>query len=161
MTYDPGPTLHKNPCAPGLTTDTQPSPSHAGHKALTGRTVHNDLSALLELLDTIVGLAHVGTQVTLADVVDGEDAGELCVSLLGAPLWYPLTPLCLPRTRGSTGSEEVGSDRADPQRHTPQPKQQQLQLPWTQTLAFPWDRKTSLSDRGSWDRGKYMWARPG
>ena len=82
MTYDPGPTLHKNPCAPGLTTNTQPSPGHAGHNGLTGRTMHNDLSALLELLDTIVGLAHVRAQVTLADVVDGEDAGELCVSLL-------------------------------------------------------------------------------
>ena len=81
--------------------------------------MHNDLSALLELLDTIVGLAHVRAQVTLADVVDGEDAGELCVSLLGAPLWYPLTPLCLPRTRGGTGSEQVGSDRTDPHRHTP------------------------------------------
>ena len=85
--------------------------------------MHNDLSALLELLDTIVGLAHVRAQVTLADVVDGEDAGELCVSLLGAPLWYPLTPLCLPRTRGGTGSEQVGSDRTDPHRHTPPPAQ--------------------------------------
>ena len=88
---------------------------------IVGRTMHNDLSALLELLDTIVGLAHVRAQVTLADVVDGEDAGELCVSLLGAPLWYPLTPLCLPRTRGRTGSEQVGSDRTDPRRHTPPP----------------------------------------
>lgn len=86
--------------------------------------MHNDLSALLELLDAIVGQTHIWAQVVLADVVDGEDAGELCVSLLGSPLRHPLTPLCLPRTRGSIGSEQAGTERTNPHRHTPQPSQQ-------------------------------------
>lgn len=73
--------------------------------------MHNDLGALPESLDAVVGLAHVWAQVVLADVVDGQDAGELCVSLLGAPLWHPLTPLCLPTPRGSPGSEQVGSGK--------------------------------------------------
>lgn len=104
-------------------TNTRPSPGYAGHDDLTGRTMHNDLSALLELLDAIVGLAHVWAQVVLADVVDGEDAGELRVSLLGAPLRHPPTPLCLPGTRGSVGSERAGSDRTSHQRHTPSSSQ--------------------------------------
>lgn len=69
--------------------------------------MHNDLGALPELLDAVVGFTHILAQVMLADVVDGQDAGELCVSLLGAPLGYPFTPVCLPTPREAQGQQVV------------------------------------------------------
>lgn len=70
--------------------------------------MHDDLGAVPEPLDAVVGLAHVGAQVVLADIVDGQDAGEFRVRLLGAPLRHPFPPLGLPTPRGSPGSDGQG-----------------------------------------------------
>lgn len=54
----------------------------------TGRccTVHDDIGALLQHLGTIGGSARVLPQVLLADVVEGQDTGELRVCLQGPAL---------------------------------------------------------------------------
>lgn len=81
--------------------------------------MHNDLCAFSELLNPIVGLTHIGAQVVLADIVDGQDAGEFCVGLLGTPLRYPLSPLCLPHP-GEAQGQQAGRDRPNPAKvHTP------------------------------------------
>lgn len=81
--------------------------------------MHNDLCAFPEPLNAIVGLTHVGTQVVLADIVDGQDAGEFCVSLLGTSLRYPLTPLCLPHP-GEAQDQQAGRGRPNlAKAHTP------------------------------------------
>lgn len=98
--------LTRDPCFPGWMMPDHPHVILGMRSQTPDCTVHNDLCALPESLDSIVSLAHVRTQVMLADVVDGQDAGELCVSLLGAPLRYPLTPLCLPASRGSPASAD-------------------------------------------------------
>lgn len=98
--------------------------------------MHNDLGALPESLDAVVGLAHVWAQIVLADVVDGQDAGELCVSLLGAPLWHPLTPLCLPTPREAQGQSRRALEKIAPRAHTP--AQLWLWKPWTRTQKVPW-----------------------
>lgn len=101
--------------------DTGPIPSHAGHNGLSlpGHTVHNDLRAFPEPLNSIVGLTHIGAQVVLADIVDGQDAGEFRVGLLGTPLRYPLSTLCLPHP-GEAQGQQAGRCRPNPAKaHTP------------------------------------------
>lgn len=81
--------------------------------------MHNDLRAFPEPLNAVVGLTHVGAQVVLADIVDGQDAGEFCVSLLGTPLRYPLTPLCLSHP-GEAQDQQASRGRPKPAKaHTP------------------------------------------
>lgn len=58
-------------------------------------TVHNDISALLQLLDSIGGSACVLPQVLLADIVEGQGAEELCVCLQGPALGLDHCSLCL------------------------------------------------------------------
>lgn len=49
-------------------------------------TVHNDISALLQHLGITGGSACVLSQVLLADIVEGQDTGELCLCLQGPAL---------------------------------------------------------------------------
>lgn len=50
--------------------------------------MHNDISTLLQHLGAVGGSARVPAQVLLADVVQGQDAGELCVCLQGPALRF-------------------------------------------------------------------------
>lgn len=57
--------------------------------------MHDDISALLQHLGTVGGHAGVLAQVLLADVVEGQDAGELRVCLQGPALRLHHCLLCL------------------------------------------------------------------
>lgn len=59
------------------------------------RTVHDDVGALLQHLGTVGGSACVLAQVLLADVVESQDTGELCVCLQRPPLRLYHCPLRL------------------------------------------------------------------
>lgn len=51
-------------------------------------TMHDDIGALLQHLGAVGGSARVPAQILLADIVQGQDAGELCVRLQGPALRF-------------------------------------------------------------------------
>lgn len=79
--------------------------------------MHNDIGALLQHLGAVGGSARVLAQVLLADIVEGEDAGELCVRLQGPALRLYHCLLCLVgdcREQGVKDIKGLGLCRWDP-----------------------------------------------